>query len=91
MAMTVLNCTGVNTVDKNLIQDAVTVMETNVLGVIAISSAFLPGMKARGEGHVINIGEFLLHTDISIFDCMLFFRIGCWPSCICHWYFSKLT
>lgn len=41
---------GVTSVENNSVEDAATVINTNVLGTIAICSAFLPGMKERGEG-----------------------------------------
>ena len=52
---------GVNTVDNNNLNDAKTVLDTNILGTIAICSAFIPQMKARGSGHVINIGSVAGH------------------------------
>ena len=48
---------GVNAAQDNSMQDAVTVMETNVIGTIAFCTAFLPGMIQRSSGHVINIGS----------------------------------
>lgn len=41
---------GVSQVDTNKVSDAKTVLDTNVMGVIALCSAFIPGMKKRGEG-----------------------------------------
>jgi len=32
-------------------------IETNVIGLLTVTSAVLPGMVARGSGHVINIGS----------------------------------
>jgi len=32
------------------------VLDTNVLSIIAMCRSIVPGMKQRGEGHVINIG-----------------------------------
>lgn len=52
---------GVATVDENSVTDAKTVLDTNVLGVIAFCSAFLPGMKKRNFGHIINIGSVAGH------------------------------
>ncbi len=48
---------GVSAVDTNSISDAKTVMDTNVIGVIAMCRAFVPGMKERGAGHIINMGS----------------------------------
>lgn len=48
---------GVTSVEDNVVQDAKQVMDTNVLGTMAMCSAFLPGMKARGSGHLVNMGS----------------------------------
>jgi NADP-dependent 3-hydroxy acid dehydrogenase YdfG len=48
---------GVTSVENNQMVDAVEVMETNVLGTVAFCSAFLPGMKERGRGHIVNMGS----------------------------------
>jgi 3-hydroxy acid dehydrogenase/malonic semialdehyde reductase len=48
---------GLNSVESNSLVDAKVVLETNVLGVIAFCSAFIPGMIERGYGHVINMGS----------------------------------
>jgi NADP-dependent 3-hydroxy acid dehydrogenase YdfG len=48
---------GVTPADTNDIEAARTVLDTNVLGTIALCRAFLPGMKERGHGHVINMGS----------------------------------
>lgn len=52
---------GVTAVENNSVYDAKTVIDTNVVGVIALSSAFLPGMKERGEGHLVNMGSVAGH------------------------------
>ena len=52
---------GVTSVESNNVEDAKTVIDTNVVGVIALSSAFLPGMKQRGEGHLVNMGSVAGH------------------------------
>lgn len=62
---------GVTTVENNIVEDAKTVIDTNVMGVIALCSAFLPGMKARGEGHLINMGSVAGHyayTSGSVYN-----------------------
>ena len=56
---------GVSSVEDNSIEDAATMMETNVMGVISFCSAFIPGMKARGFGHVINMGSVAGHVPYS--------------------------
>jgi NADP-dependent 3-hydroxy acid dehydrogenase YdfG len=48
---------GVTPADGNDIDAAKTVLDTNVLGTIALCRAFLPGMKERGHGHIINMGS----------------------------------
>eukprot|EP01031_Cornospumella_fuschlensis_P032464 gene32464-39253_t len=52
---------GVSTVDQNRIEDAKQVMDTNVLGTIALCSAFIPGMKKRNRGHIVNMGSVAGH------------------------------
>lgn len=52
---------GVTSVEENSVADAKTVIDTNVLGVIAFCRAFIPGMLERGRGHVINIGSVAGH------------------------------
>ncbi len=52
---------GVTTVDKNSVVDAQSVLDTNVMGTISMCTAFLPGMLARGEGHVVNMGSVAGH------------------------------
>jgi 3-hydroxy acid dehydrogenase/malonic semialdehyde reductase len=52
---------GVTSIEKNSIHDAKQVMDTNVLGVVAFCSAFVPGMLARGEGHIVNMGSVAGH------------------------------
>jgi NADP-dependent 3-hydroxy acid dehydrogenase YdfG len=48
---------GVASADSNDIDDARTVLDTNVMGSIALCRAFLPRMKERGSGHIINMGS----------------------------------
>ena len=45
--------------------DVQQMMATNVTGLIAMSAAFLPGMKARGKGHLINIGSIAGHESYA--------------------------
>lgn len=53
---------GVNPVYENTMSDASKVIETNVIGLIAFVTAFIPGMKERGAGHIINMGSIAGHT-----------------------------
>lgn len=48
---------GVSSVDKNNVSDALEVVNTNVMGTVAICSAFLPSMVERQKGHIINMGS----------------------------------
>lgn len=52
---------GVTSAESNSVADAEQVMMTNVMGVIAMCRAFLPGMVERGEGHLINMGSVAGH------------------------------
>ncbi|RYY84462.1 SDR family NAD(P)-dependent oxidoreductase [archaeon] len=52
---------GTPTVDQNRLEDAKQVMDTNVLGTIALCSAFIPGMKKRNRGHIVNMGSISGH------------------------------
>lgn len=56
---------GVATADTNSMEDMETVMRTNVHGLIAMCRAFLPGMKERGAGHIINMGSIAGHTPYT--------------------------
>lgn len=48
---------GVSSVDQNNVDDARTMLDANVLGTIAFCSAFVPGMKQRSAGHIVNMGS----------------------------------
>eukprot|EP00002_Diphylleia_rotans_P039110 TRINITY_DN899_c0_g2_i2.p1 TRINITY_DN899_c0_g2~~TRINITY_DN899_c0_g2_i2.p1 ORF type:complete len:261 (-),score=66.20 TRINITY_DN899_c0_g2_i2:1144-1926(-) len=48
---------GVAKTWENQIADIHTVLDTNVKSVLYLIKAFLPGMRARGQGHVINISS----------------------------------
>mmetsp|Transcript_1571 Transcript_1571/g.2473 ORF Transcript_1571/g.2473 Transcript_1571/m.2473 type:complete len:266 (+) Transcript_1571:149-946(+) len=53
-----LGTAGADSIDM---KDARTMMDVNVLGLMAFCRAFLPGMKARGRGHVVNLGSIAGH------------------------------
>ncbi|GFR39750.1 hypothetical protein Agub_g233 [Astrephomene gubernaculifera] len=48
---------GTASVQDNNIDDAITMIETNVTSVIAMTRAFLAGMLERGRGHIVNISS----------------------------------
>ena len=48
---------GVAPADANSMANIQQMMATNVTALMAMSAAFLPGMKARGKGHLLNIGS----------------------------------
>lgn len=52
---------GVSSVENNKVADAQSVINTNVTGLIALSTAFLPGMKKRNRGHLVNMGSVAGH------------------------------
>ena len=52
---------GVNPVWANDMEAVQQMVTTNVTAVIGLSSAFVPGMRARGRGHLINIGSVAGH------------------------------
>ena len=45
---------GTESVDTNSIADAMTVVNTNIMGVVAFTRAFASGMREREEGHILN-------------------------------------
>jgi NADP-dependent 3-hydroxy acid dehydrogenase YdfG len=56
---------GLASVDTNSLIDAQKMMDTNVLSIIAMCTAFAPGMKERGDGHIINMGSIAGHYAYS--------------------------
>lgn len=48
---------GMESADKADLDDWTRMIDTNVKGLAAVTHAVLPGMVARGHGHVINIGS----------------------------------
>jgi len=52
---------GVAAADENDIGNLQTMLQTNVLGVMALVSTFGPGMRQRGRGHIVNISSVAGH------------------------------
>ncbi|MFQ5748467.1 MAG: SDR family NAD(P)-dependent oxidoreductase [Planctomycetota bacterium] len=52
---------GLETVQEGNLSDWEEMIDTNVKGLLYISRAVLPGMVARGRGHVINVGSIAGH------------------------------
>ncbi len=48
---------GLDTADKADFSDWETMINTNILGLLRMTSHFLPGMVQRNSGHIINIGS----------------------------------
>lgn len=73
---------GVTSVEHNSIVDAIEVIETNILGTIAFTTAFAPGMKERGRGHIVNMGSVAVSTispstSILSLQSLSLFSISC--------------
>jgi NAD(P)-dependent dehydrogenase (short-subunit alcohol dehydrogenase family) len=64
---------GVAPADSNDIRDARTVLDTNVMGSIALCRAFLPGMKERESGHIINMGSVAVRQQPTVFSPLFYF------------------
>ena len=52
---------GVDPVDEAEFDDWETMIDTNIKGLLYLSRLISPKMKARGEGHIINIGSLAGH------------------------------
>lgn len=48
---------GLETADKADFGDWETMVDTNILGLIAMTRHLLPGMRARGYGHIVNLSS----------------------------------
>jgi 3-hydroxy acid dehydrogenase/malonic semialdehyde reductase len=48
---------GLEPAQRASVDEWQTMLETNCLGLVALTRAFLPGMVERGRGHVVNIGS----------------------------------
>lgn len=52
---------GVASAEENEIENIQTMLQTNVLGVMALVSTLGPGMKERGRGHIVNVSSVAGH------------------------------
>jgi NADP-dependent 3-hydroxy acid dehydrogenase YdfG len=48
---------GLATADAAEFEDWQVMVQTNILGLLGITRALLPGMKARGRGHIVNLSS----------------------------------
>jgi len=48
---------GINPIDKGILDDWETMIDTNIKGVLYLSREIIPLMKTRKKGHIINIGS----------------------------------
>ena len=48
---------GVNALQDKDVADSLTMVDTNIKGLLAVTHALLPGMVARKKGHIINVGS----------------------------------
>jgi len=52
---------GTASVDTNSMSDVRSMVEVNIVGLVAFTRAFVPGMKERGRGHIVNMGSIAGH------------------------------
>lgn len=48
---------GLEPADRTELSDWETMVQTNILGLITLTRLLLPGMRARGRGHIINLSS----------------------------------
>lgn len=48
---------GASPLYDNAVEDSLTMVDTNIKGLLAVTHALLPGMVARKKGHIINVGS----------------------------------
>lgn len=53
---------GLAPLQDGVVEDWEEMIDTNVKGLLYVTRTLLPGMIARGEGHIINIGSIAGHT-----------------------------
>lgn len=61
---------GASAAHENKMEDVQEVLETNVTGTMAFTEAFVPGMIARGRGHLVNMGSIAGHEVRYIYSYM---------------------
>lgn len=54
---------GVDTCDELSIEDATTMITSNITSVVAMTRAFAPGMRQRNKGHIINMSSIAAHES----------------------------
>lgn len=48
---------GLDSIEEGSLEDWEQMIDTNIKGLLYVTRAVAPGMKARGKGHIINIGS----------------------------------
>ena len=56
---------NVQTIDTNVMDDVDRTIQTNVMSILYLCRAIVPGMKERSKGHIINIGSIAGHMPYS--------------------------
>ena len=56
---------NVKTIDTNIVDDIDRTIQTNVMSILYLCRAIVPGMKKRSRGHIINIGSIAGHMPYS--------------------------
>ena len=56
---------NVKTIDTNIVDDIDRTIQTNVMSILYLCRAIVPGMKKRSRGHIINIGSIAGHIPYS--------------------------
>jgi NAD(P)-dependent dehydrogenase (short-subunit alcohol dehydrogenase family) len=57
---------GLNSVETTPLRDIQTMVQTNVLGLMCMTTTFSVPMRERGSGHIINIGSVSGHHSYAV-------------------------
>ena len=72
---------GLDPFQDSTVEDAVTMINTNVLGLLYVTKAVLPFMIDKNEGHIVNMGSTagFMHTQVVPFTVQQRRLLRCWP------------